>query len=237
MIVPLMIWSARIEIDSQAWRTDTSIASRDARRARRRGSGSSRRRRAPGWSVPSPGPRGPRPGTAGEGGAQHHPLDADVHHAGPLVHDAAQGPERDRGGQRDDDRRDHGDGRDEIADQLEQDPDDGDASPGTWRSGPSARPTRVRASDRLDRRRSPSAARIRNRCRTTMSAARNSRMIAWMTSTISAGMPANDLHQPGARRGGRRTAGPPQRSRTGATARAGRRRSRRTRSRCRRTGS
>ena len=25
MIVPLMIWSARIEIDSQAWRSDTSM--------------------------------------------------------------------------------------------------------------------------------------------------------------------------------------------------------------------
>ena len=35
MIVPLMIWSARTEIDSQAWSSETSIAAGDRRERRR----------------------------------------------------------------------------------------------------------------------------------------------------------------------------------------------------------
>ena len=97
MIVPLMIWSARTR-DRQP----------GVERPRRRTAGGDRRdqtdeerRRRPRRSARVARAEDRRDQDAGHdqptnAARQHHALDADVHDAGPLAHDAAQGAERDR---------------------------------------------------------------------------------------------------------------------------------------------
>ena len=98
MITPLMIWSARIVMHSQAWSSESAMATSDgdddAEQERR---GDAERLELEGGQV-----RLAEAGRheAGEGARQHHALDADVHHARSLVHDAAQGTEGDRRRQR-----------------------------------------------------------------------------------------------------------------------------------------
>ena len=99
MIVPLMIWSARTVIDSQAWSgRDEQAAAMAATSpiSERRGWPRRRERvrRADGL-----GDEG-RDQEGRERGGQHHALDADVHHARALVHEPAQGAQGDRGRQR-----------------------------------------------------------------------------------------------------------------------------------------
>ena len=96
MIVPLMIWSALTEIDSQAWTSET----------RRRAGPPATSATSSAGVMPKTGPPvEPRSGheegarrPADEGGDEHRPLDADVDDAGALAHDAAQRGERDRHG-------------------------------------------------------------------------------------------------------------------------------------------
>ena len=124
MIVPLMIWSARTEIDSQACSADTTTAASSASTSadQQRGRRSEDR---PGRAAED-GDQVDAGGPADEGGHQHRAFDADVHDARSLAHDAAQRGEGDRHrveiGVRGDDRED----RDHVADELEDEPDDRD---------------------------------------------------------------------------------------------------------------
>ncbi len=92
MIVPLMIWSARTVMDSQAWIAETAIpvsrAASEPDEQRRRGAEGE-----VGLGLVREDlhdQRGREP--ADEGGREHHALDADVDDAGALVHEAAQAP-------------------------------------------------------------------------------------------------------------------------------------------------
>ena len=80
MIVPLMIWSARIEIDSQAWRSETSIPVAIAATTPT-GSGMVSPKNGDGSIGPIAWATSAATRKAGECRAQHHPLDADVHDA------------------------------------------------------------------------------------------------------------------------------------------------------------
>ena len=95
--VPLMIWSARTLIDSQAWRSETSIPVPHRRQNADHESG--REPERPGHRVGHRLVDDHRHHEPDECGGQHHPLDADVHDAAPLVHDPAQGAQGDRGGE------------------------------------------------------------------------------------------------------------------------------------------
>ncbi len=124
MIVPLMIWSARTEIDSQAWTAETAMAARMAS-ARPISSGSVMPmipilRSGRNCAAMDGGPPGD------EGGGQHHALDADVHHPGALVHEPAQRTERDGHGGSHDGRRDHRQLDDDVHDELDDQADDRD---------------------------------------------------------------------------------------------------------------
>ena len=93
--VPLMIWSARTEMDSQAWSADTSIPASIAAMTPMTSAGV-----APKIEL------GVASGIAwldehrdhepDERRRQHHALDADVDDAAPFAHHAAQRAERDR---------------------------------------------------------------------------------------------------------------------------------------------
>ena len=127
MTVPLMIWSARTLIDSQACSTETSIAG--AHRGeyadeQRRRDPEERARLGVGHRVADDDGRH----EPDECGRQHHALDADVDDAAPLVHHAAQRAERDRRRQRQGLR---GEVRvqdrvDQVADDLEDVPEERD---------------------------------------------------------------------------------------------------------------
>ena len=89
MIVPLMIWSARTLMRSQAWRAETTMPVAHGRE-----------------QTDEEGRRGPEDGRFGSAGnawttseatnqpreraGEHHALDADVDDARALVHDAAE---------------------------------------------------------------------------------------------------------------------------------------------------
>ena len=100
MIVPLMIWSTRRLIDSHAWRSDTPTADRIAATRPMRSAGVTPS--GPGSDRADDRDDRDRHDPAGERGRQHRALDADVHDARPLAGDAAQGPEAERGGGRED---------------------------------------------------------------------------------------------------------------------------------------
>ena len=94
MIVPLMIWSARTEIDSQAWTSETSTPASSARTSATMSAGDGAEDR-PGSDAEDRHEVDAR-GPADEGRDEHRPLDADVDDAGSLAHDAAQRGEGDR---------------------------------------------------------------------------------------------------------------------------------------------
>ena len=125
MIVPEMIWSARTEIDSQAWtQRDEHAATISAARADEQG----RRGAEEARDRPRIAGRRARPTTRRRSGGEHHALDPDVDDPGPLVHEAAEGPEGDRRrAAATIDRRDDRQHLDQVADELEEDPDDRDA--------------------------------------------------------------------------------------------------------------
>ena len=190
MTVPLMIWSARTVIDSQAWRSDTSMPDGDRRDdadeerdvAPKIGAGVDRSHRL-GDEAPTRKPA--------NAAAQHHPLDADVHDARALAHDAAQRAERDRGRQRDDDRRRcSGTVVDEVAEQLDDDAEDRERYEEARRSGPisAARPPYelVTVCSSADRRRARAGS------GTTPAdddvGGQEEQDHAWMTSMISTGI-------------------------------------------------
>ena len=124
MIVPLMIWSARTEIDSHAWTAAIATPVSNAARVATSSAGVAPNRAAVAAAERRLHQHADVP--ADERRREHHPLDADVDDARPLAQDAAQGGQGDRCRRLEDDRRDVGDELDEIADELEHDPRDRD---------------------------------------------------------------------------------------------------------------
>ena len=115
MIVPLMIWSARIVMHSQACSDRDEHPCEDGRQHPqqdcRRGAEDVAGRLRDGLRDEA------RDQECHEGRGEHHAFDADVHDARALVHDPAHRAQGDRGRQGDDDRGDVGHDLDEVADQ------------------------------------------------------------------------------------------------------------------------
>ena len=96
--VPLMIWSARTR-DRQPGMEQRDEHARADRGEDADDEGGGRPEDRPGHDVGHRLVDDHRGHEPDEGRRQHHPLDADVDDAAPLVHDAAQRPEGDRGGE------------------------------------------------------------------------------------------------------------------------------------------
>ena len=99
MTVPLMIWSARTLIDNHACSTETSIPAPIAARTPTSSAGVTPKT-APGSASGIASLTMTAAMNPTNAAVEHHPLDADVDDAAPLVHHAAQRAERDRRGQR-----------------------------------------------------------------------------------------------------------------------------------------
>ena len=104
MMVPLMIWSARTLMASQACTSEMSMPA-DERGSEPASSAGVRPKIAVG-APPRIGHERDTHHPADERGREHHALDADVHDARPLAEHAAQRGQGDRGrGPQDDGRR------------------------------------------------------------------------------------------------------------------------------------